>query len=144
MSAAEEVESQSGCEEAAGGPGAPTPLSQLEGVGGITKRDIACMVEGGFYTIEAVAYTPKRHLEQVKGISEAKATKFLQEGESIVRITFYTSPTLSDLTKIPKPSPSAFHFAFPRLILFLQIGYLCPSLTFPSKQACPHGLHHGD
>lgn len=40
------------------------------------------MVEGGFYTIESIAYTPKRQLEQVKGISEAKATKFLFEGNT--------------------------------------------------------------
>ena len=52
----------------------------IEGVGGITKRDIACMVEGGYFTIESIAYTPKRQLEQVKGISEAKASKFLFEG----------------------------------------------------------------
>jgi DNA repair protein RAD51 len=63
-----------------GGPGAPTPLSALEGVAGLTKRDIQLIVDGGFNTVESVAYTPRRVLEQIKGISEQKATKILSEG----------------------------------------------------------------
>jgi len=55
---AEDEQSQSGFEEgAAGGPGAPTPLSALEGVAGLSKRDIQMFVDGGYYTVEAVAYT---------------------------------------------------------------------------------------
>jgi len=55
---AEDEQSQSGYEEgAAGGPGAPTPLSALEGLAGLTKRDIQLFVDGGYYTVEAVAYT---------------------------------------------------------------------------------------
>jgi hypothetical protein len=46
----------------------------------LTKRDIALIVEGGFHTVESVAYTPRRILEQIKGISEQKATKVLTEG----------------------------------------------------------------
>ena len=38
-------------------------------------------MEGGFNTVESVAYTPRRALEQIKGISEQKATKILAEGE---------------------------------------------------------------
>lgn len=47
---------------------------------GITKREIQSIVEGGFNTVESVAYTPRRVLEQIKGISEQKATKILAEG----------------------------------------------------------------
>jgi len=54
---AEDTQSQSGLEEGTGGPGAPTPLSALEGVNGLTKRDIQLIVDGGFNTVEAVAYT---------------------------------------------------------------------------------------
>jgi len=55
---AEDEQSQSGFEEgAAGGPGAPTPLSALEGVAGLSKRDIQMFIDGGYYTVEAVAYT---------------------------------------------------------------------------------------
>lgn len=78
---AEEEQSQSGYEDGlAGGPGAPTPLSALEGVAGLTKRDIQLFVDGGYNTVEAVAYTPRKLLEQIKGISEQKATKILTEG----------------------------------------------------------------
>ncbi|TQS39015.1 hypothetical protein Golomagni_00467 [Golovinomyces magnicellulatus] len=75
-------ESQSVAEEIGeSGPGAPTPLSALEGVAGLTKRDIQLIVDGGFNTVESVAYTPRRILEQIKGISEQKATKILTEGK---------------------------------------------------------------
>jgi DNA repair protein RAD51 len=46
----------------------------------LTKRDIQLVVDGGFNTVESVAYTPRRVLEQIKGISEQKATKILAEG----------------------------------------------------------------
>lgn len=51
-----------------------------QGVAGLTKRDIQLIVEGGYHTVESVAYTPRRILEQIKGISEQKATKILTEG----------------------------------------------------------------
>lgn len=49
-------------------------------MGGLTKRDIQLIVDGGFNTVESVAYTPRRALEQIKGISEQKAGKILVEG----------------------------------------------------------------
>ncbi|KAK3109945.1 RecA recombinase Rhp51, partial [Teratosphaeriaceae sp. CCFEE 6253] len=77
---AEEEPSQSGYEDGvAGGPGAPTPLGALEGVAGLTKRDIQLFIDGGFNTVESIAYTPRKALEQIKGISEQKATKILTE-----------------------------------------------------------------
>lgn len=55
---AEDEQSQSGYEDGlAGGPGAPTPLSALDGVAGLTKRDIQLFVDGGYNTVESVAYT---------------------------------------------------------------------------------------
>jgi DNA repair protein RAD51 len=39
------------------------------------------VVDGGYQTVESVAYTPRRVLEQLKGISEQKAAKILAEGE---------------------------------------------------------------
>lgn len=53
---------------------------------GLTKRDIQLFVDGGFHTVEAVAYTPKMILERIKGISEQKAAKVLIEG----RHAFFT------------------------------------------------------
>ena len=51
-----------------------------KGLAGLTKRDIQLIIDGGFQTVESVAYTPRRTLEQVKGISEQKAAKILAEG----------------------------------------------------------------
>lgn len=94
---AEQDQDQSGYEDGqAGGPGAPMPIQALEGVAGFTKRDIQLLYDGGYYTVESIAYTyvfsddqgshllistrPKKQLETIKGISEQKATKFLVEG----------------------------------------------------------------
>ena len=41
----------------AGGPGAPTPLTTLVGVAGLTDRDVKLVLDGGYYTVESVAYT---------------------------------------------------------------------------------------
>lgn len=43
--------------DGAQGPGAPTPVTALEGVNGLTARDIKLVVEGGFNTVESIAYT---------------------------------------------------------------------------------------
>ena len=101
MSAEDE---QSQFDESGGGPGAPTPLSSLEvrsdkpqiprfrlicklqGIAGLTKRDIQLFVDGGYNTVESVAYTPRKILEQIKGISEQKATKILTEGEYLASV----------------------------------------------------------
>merc|ERR1711939_452730 len=89
---AEEDQSQTGYEDGlAGGPGAPTPLTQLEGMAGLTKRDIQLFVDGGYNTVESVAYTPKKILEQIKGISEQKATKILTEASKLVPMGFTTA-----------------------------------------------------
>ncbi|MCJ1314292.1 recombinase rad51 [Agyrium rufum] len=92
MTTTDDAESQSGHEDSnPGGPGAPTPLSALEGLAGLTKRDIQLVVDGGFHTVEAVAYTPRRVLEQIKGISEQKATKILTEASKLVPMGFTTA-----------------------------------------------------
>jgi DNA repair protein RAD51 len=56
-------------------------MHNYQGVAGLTKRDIQLIVDGGYNTVESVAYTPRRILEQIKGISEQKATKILTEGK---------------------------------------------------------------
>ena len=54
----------------------PMPLSKLE-VNGITPGDIKKLEEAGLHTIEAIAYTPRKALLAIKGISDAKAEKIL-------------------------------------------------------------------
>ncbi len=54
----------------------PLTISKLEG-NGITSGDIKKLEDAGLHTIEAIAYTPKRQLIAIKGISEQKAEKIL-------------------------------------------------------------------
>jgi DNA repair protein RAD51 len=49
--------------------------------GGINAQDIKKLTDAGLHTVEAVAYTPKKNLMAIKGISEQKAEKILAEGE---------------------------------------------------------------
>lgn len=54
----------------------PTPIMKLE-EHGIAAGDIKKLIEGGFHTIESVAFMSKKHLVLVKGLSEAKIDKIL-------------------------------------------------------------------
>lgn len=49
--------------------------------GGISPQDIKKLADAGLHTVEAVAYTPKKNLMAIKGISEQKAEKIIAEGE---------------------------------------------------------------
>lgn len=51
---------------------------------GISLKDCEKLTEAGYATLEAVAYTPKKLLCQVKGISEAKADKIITQGAQIM------------------------------------------------------------
>lgn len=68
----------------------PTPLSALEG-NGISAGDLKKFADAGFNTVEALAYTPKRSLLLIKGISEAKADKILLEATKLVPLGFTTA-----------------------------------------------------
>ena len=48
---------------------------------GIHPQDVKKLTDAGYHTVEAVAYTPKKNLISIKGISEQKAEKILAEGE---------------------------------------------------------------
>jgi len=47
---------------------------------GIHPNDIKKLSEAGLNTVEAVAFTPKKNLIAIKGISDQKADKILAEG----------------------------------------------------------------
>lgn len=49
------------------------------------------MEEAGYHTIESIAFTPKKCLIAVKGISEAKADKILAEAAKVVPMGFTTA-----------------------------------------------------
>lgn len=68
----------------------PLPLKQLE-ANGIGASDIKKLEEAGYFTVEAVAYAPKKSLLVIKGISEAKADKILTEAAKLVPMGFTTA-----------------------------------------------------
>lgn len=57
----------------------PVLVNKLQEAG-IHPQDIKKLSDCGLNTVEAVAYTPKKALMQIKGISEQKAEKILAEG----------------------------------------------------------------
>ena len=60
----------------------PTPIKALEEKG-INASDIKKLEEAGYHTVEAVAFTPKKNLIIVKGLSEAKVDKILEATNKI-------------------------------------------------------------
>jgi DNA repair protein RAD51 len=70
--------------------GAAQLIGKLEG-NGITAGDIKKLQDAGLHTIEAVAFTPKKHLLTIKGISEAKAEKLQAEAAKHVPMGFTTA-----------------------------------------------------
>lgn len=68
----------------------PLPISKLE-VNGINAADTKKLQEAGFYTVESVAYAPKKQLTTIKGISEAKADKLIAEACKLIPMGFTTA-----------------------------------------------------
>lgn len=58
---------------------------------GLSKSDCEKLAAAGYGTVESVAFTPKKQLLLVKGISEAKADKILQAAGKIVPMGFTTA-----------------------------------------------------
>jgi DNA repair protein RAD51 len=65
----------------------PTPIKALEEKG-VNAGDIKKLEEAGYHTIEAVAFTPKKHLVQTKGLSENKVDKIIEAAQKIVNLGF--------------------------------------------------------
>jgi len=55
----------------------PTLIQKLEEVG-INNADIKKLVEAGYQTVESVAFTAKKNLLTIKGITEPKLDKILE------------------------------------------------------------------
>ncbi|KAA8497980.1 DNA repair protein RAD51-like 1 [Porphyridium purpureum] len=58
---------------------------------GVSATDVKKLQEGGYHTVESVAYATKKSLLAVKGISEAKADKLLAEAAKLVHLGFVTA-----------------------------------------------------
>ena len=70
----------------------PTPIKALEEKG-INAGDVKKLEEAGFHTIESIAFTPKKQLVQVKGLSENKVDKIIEAAQKIVNLGFQTAST---------------------------------------------------
>ena len=70
--------------------GGPILVNKLE-QHGISPTDIKKLTDAGFFTVESLAYTPKKTLLAIKGISEAKADKILNEVIKLVPMGFTTA-----------------------------------------------------
>ena len=68
-------------------------VNRLEG-NGITAADITKLKEAGFYTAESVAYATRKALCEIKGISDEKAKKMINEAGKIVPMGFTTATQL--------------------------------------------------
>ncbi|GFZ48036.1 DNA repair protein RAD51 [Saitozyma sp. JCM 24511] len=69
---------------------APLLIDKLQEVG-ISAADTKKLAEAGYHTVESVAFTPKKQLCTIKGISEAKADKILAEACKMVPMGFTTA-----------------------------------------------------
>ncbi|KAG0353524.1 DNA repair protein-like protein RAD51-like protein A [Gamsiella multidivaricata] len=58
---------------------------------GIQTADIKKLKDAGYYTVESIAFTPKKTLLTIKGISEAKAEKIITEASRLVPMGFTTA-----------------------------------------------------
>eukprot|EP01083_Nonionella_stella_P037203 101426_1 len=71
--------------------GRPTiPIQELENHG-INASDVRKLMETGYHTVQAVAYQTRKALIAIKGISEAKAEKLIQEASKLVDMGFCTA-----------------------------------------------------
>ncbi|XP_022913009.1 DNA repair protein RAD51 homolog 1 [Onthophagus taurus] len=71
----------------------PLLLTSLEG-NGITAGDIKKLKEAGYHTVESIAYTPKKNLLTIKGISDGKADKIIAEAAKLVPMGFTTATSI--------------------------------------------------
>lgn len=74
----QEFEQEGEGEEFGSGPLLVAKLQEF----GIHANDVRKLADSGLNTVEAVAFTPKKNLVTIKGISEQKADKILAEGAS--------------------------------------------------------------
>ncbi|CAE6335743.1 DNA repair protein rhp51 OS=Schizosaccharomyces pombe (strain 972 / ATCC 24843) GN=rhp51 PE=1 SV=1 [Rhizoctonia solani AG-1 IB] len=80
-------------EDSMSGPKVVEALQQF----GISAQDCEKLKAAGLYTLEAVAYTPKKNLIAIKGISEQKADRILAETHKIVPLGFVTATEVHNL-----------------------------------------------
>ncbi|CAM1312652.1 RAD51 (predicted) [Pycnogonum litorale] len=73
----------------------PKLIKELQG-GSIASADIVKLQAAGFNTLESIAFSPKKNLMAIKGISEAKADKLIAEAFKHVHLGFTTANDLHE------------------------------------------------
>ncbi|KAL4294274.1 hypothetical protein AHAS_Ahas18G0211700 [Arachis hypogaea] len=68
--------------------------SHTPSASGIAALDIKKLKDAGICTIESVAYTPRKDLLQIKGISEAKVDKIIEAATKLVPMGFTSASQL--------------------------------------------------
>lgn len=71
----------------------PYPIEQLQACG-ISAVDIKKLKDAGHCTVEAVAYSPKKELVQIKGLSDAKVDKIIEAASKLVPMGFTSASQL--------------------------------------------------
>lgn len=70
----------------------------IDQASGIAALDVKKLKDAGLCTVESVAYSPRKDLLQIKGISEAKVDKIVEAGMS----SFFTVVVFpSFISKLP-------------------------------------------
>jgi DNA repair protein RAD51 len=70
--------------------GGPMLIAKLEEVG-INNADIKKLMDAGFQTVESIAFTAKKNLLGIKGLTEAKIDKILEGALKLVPMGFQTA-----------------------------------------------------
>ena len=76
------------------GEAGPMLVTKLESCG-INASDVKKLQDGGFHTVESVAYATMKKLTVIKGISDAKAQKIHGEAVKLVPMGFTTASEYS-------------------------------------------------
>ncbi|CAI0401971.1 unnamed protein product [Linum tenue] len=71
----------------------PIPVELLQ-ESGIASIDVKKLKEAGLCTVESVAYSPRKELLQIKGISEAKVDKIIEAVSKLVPLGFTSASEL--------------------------------------------------
>ncbi|CAN1136141.1 DNA repair protein RAD51 homolog [Linum perenne] len=71
----------------------PIPIEQLQ-ESGIASIDVKKLKDAGLCTVESVAYSPRKELLHIKGISEAKVDKIIEAASKLVPLGFTSATEL--------------------------------------------------
>ncbi|THU53181.1 hypothetical protein C4D60_Mb10t11680 [Musa balbisiana] len=71
----------------------PFPIDHLQ-ASGIAAIEVKKLKDAGLCTVESVAYSPRKDLLQIKGISEAKVDKIIEAASKLVPLGFTSASQL--------------------------------------------------